>query len=308
MDLRQLRYFLKIVEFGNMTRAAEALHVAQPALSQQMRNLEEELGVKLFVRINNGVRPTNSALILRTQGRQILRQIEEAMSMVRTETDSPTGDVHIALPSSTAQVMAIPLLQAVLATYPNISVKFIEAPSAGILRLLDAGESDMVIAVDPPVKSAYSTTPLVAERLYVMERGEAGRATQKVFPAAQLAERPLVLPMAPNAIREYLDGAFKRLNQPMNLVAEINATNLLTMAVRAGVGVTVLPLSAALDDVSAGRIVATPLAGRGTVRSLALCTLAKFSATTASVAVQSLVPGVAQQLINSGRWKGARML
>jgi LysR family nitrogen assimilation transcriptional regulator len=305
MELRQLKYFLKIVEYGNMTRAAEALFIAQPALSQQMRNLEEELGVKLFHRVANGMRPTPAGLILRIQGRNILRQIDEAVGMVRNESDIPTGEVAIALPSSTARTIAIPLLRTVRTTYPGISVKFIEAPSAGLMRLLEAGDADMVICVDTNARNSLSTVPLVNERLYLIELPSSVRATQRQIAVGALAEIPLVLPASPNTIRDFVDTALRRKHATADLVAEINSTSLLLQAVRAGVGATILPLSAVSEDLDAGKIVAIPLAGPRTTRQLVLCTLPKATQTAASVAVRSLIPPLVSKLIATGAWKGA---
>lgn len=308
MELRQLKYFLKIVEYGNMTRAAEALHIAQPALSQQMRNLEEELGVKLFHRMANGMRPTPAGLILRIQGRNILRQIDEAVGMVRNESDIPTGEVAIALPSSTARAIAIPLLRAVRTTYPGISVKFIEAPSAELMRLLEVGHADMIICVDTNARNSLSTVPLVKEQLYLIELPSSVRATQRQIAVGALAEIPLVLPAAPNSIRELVDTAFRRTHTIVDLVAEINSTSLLLQAVLAGVGATILPLSAVSEDLDAGKIVAIPLAGPRTTRQLVLCTLPKATQTAASVAVRSLIHPLVSKLIATGAWKGANII
>lgn len=308
VELRQLKYFLKIVEYGNMTRASEVLHIAQPALSQQMRNLEEELGVRLFDRMANGVRPTAAALILRTQARQILRQVEEASVMVRSELDRPTGEVSIGLPSSTARMAAIPLLQAVRAEYPGIGVKFIEAPSAGLLKLLETGDADMVIAVDVTSRHSLNILPLVEERMFAIELRREGQRAARSMSVNELATLPLVLPAVPNSIREYVDAALRRAHLGCNLVAEINSTSLLLQAVRAGVGATVLPLSAAGEDVEAGRLTARQLAGTGSSRRLQLCTLERGNQTAAATVVHALVPGVVRQLIEKDEWKGARAL
>lgn len=288
-----------------MTRASEALYIAQPALSQQIRNLEEELGVKLFYRESNGMRPTPAGLTLRTQGRIILKQVDEAEKMVRSQLDFPTGEVAIALPSSTAKAIAIPLLLAVLSKFPGISVRFIEAPSAALLRLLEVGDADMVICVDTNARQSLTTYPLAIERLYLIELPGGPRQHLRQIGVSALKGIPMVLPAAPNTIREFFDAAFRSTQDAVNLVAEINSTSLLLQAVRAGVGSTILPHSALTEELDAGRIVAIPLAGPRTTRRLVLFTRPKAKQTTASAAVQVLIPPLVNKLIASDVWKGA---
>lgn len=292
-----------------MTRASEALHIAQPALSQQMHNLEEYLGVKLFHRTANGVRPTAAALILRTQGRQILRQIEEATQMVRNEQDTPTGEVSIALASSTAKALAIPLLLEVRRLYPGISLEFIESPSADIVRLIETGNADMAVAVDINQTNMISQIPLIEEKLYLVSLPtEQFKNTKKPIPVSKLAKIPLILATHPNSIREFLTNSLRRSNLQLTLVAEINSTSLMLQAVRAGVGCSVLPLSAVDEDIKAKQLIAIPFSGPGPSRKLTLCTLPKSNQTIASMAVHALIPEVIKKLITDGTWTGAELL
>lgn len=305
MELRQLRYILTIVEYGNITRAAEALHVAQPALSQQLRNLEEELGVKLFHRSATGVRPTEAALILRTKAQQILRQVDEARNMIRNGCDMPTGEVPIALPSSTARILAIPLLRRIRASYPGITPNFIEGPSGDLHKLLETGGAELAICVDVDPQKGLNAVPLTTESLFVIQLPEdAAKSKARSIALSGLSRIPLILPAAPNSIRLTLDLAFKRTFLSYDLVAEINSTTVMLQAVRAGMGATVLPWSAVNEEVTAGLLSATPLAAPSMARQLFLCTQPGANLTTASRAVHSLIPAVVQQMVDSGEWRG----
>jgi LysR family transcriptional regulator, nitrogen assimilation regulatory protein len=102
MQFRQLRYFVKIVEAGSFSRAASIVHVAQPALSQQVAELEERLGVALLQRSARGVRPTAAGEIFYKEASAILRQLDQLPSVVRSDTDQPEGVVNVGFISSLA--------------------------------------------------------------------------------------------------------------------------------------------------------------------------------------------------------------
>src|SRR5215469_4456997 len=102
MQFRQLRYFVKIVEAGSLSRAASIVHVAQPALSQQVAELEERLGVALLQRSARGVRPTAAGEILYKEAAAILHQLDQLPGVVRSSTGEPEGTVNLGFVSSLA--------------------------------------------------------------------------------------------------------------------------------------------------------------------------------------------------------------
>ncbi len=106
MDFRNLRYFVEIVERGSMKRAAESLYVAQPALSQQVKKLEEELGVKLLARSVRGVVPTEAGRELLTRARLILDQVHDARQVIQAGSRDPQGSVVLGLPSSVSAALS----------------------------------------------------------------------------------------------------------------------------------------------------------------------------------------------------------
>ena len=116
MNLRRLKYFVKIVDIGSLTQAAEVLHIAQPALSQQVATLEGEMDQQLLIRTKRGVTPTEAGKILYTHARTILRQCEQAQLAVNNVGQTLGGHVSIGLaPGTAASSITMPLLQAVRA-------------------------------------------------------------------------------------------------------------------------------------------------------------------------------------------------
>ena len=119
MELRQLRYFVAIVDHGSLSRAALVLHVAQPALTQQLRQLEEELGAQLLHRSAHGVLSTDAGKVFYEHAQAILKQVADARSAVTQSTTRPSGSVTLSLPRSISGALALPLLTAARATYPK---------------------------------------------------------------------------------------------------------------------------------------------------------------------------------------------
>ena len=145
MDLKQLRYFARIADVGNMTRAAEALHIAQPALTQQVANLEAELGVQ-SVRPRPAWRPARRprARSLYGYATSLLKQAEDAREAVRDETQHPSGRVVVGIPGSTGKLVAVPLLRrlAVVRADPAGDRRAPERRAAGARRRWPRGPRD----------------------------------------------------------------------------------------------------------------------------------------------------------------------
>jgi len=112
MELRQLRYFVGISEAGSVLRASATLHVAQPALSQQISALEAELGARLFDRSSRGVTLTEAGKVFLEHARVVLADVERARMAVADSTVVPSGDVTVGLPTTVALVATVPVLQA----------------------------------------------------------------------------------------------------------------------------------------------------------------------------------------------------
>ncbi len=122
MDLRQLRYFVAIIQCGSITRASMQLNVAQPALSLHIRNMEADLGVPLLFRTSQGVQPTEAGQILMRNAQLILAQFEQAQADIKGSMDEPAGVVRMGLPSSICHILGVPLILSARRQYPNSTV------------------------------------------------------------------------------------------------------------------------------------------------------------------------------------------
>jgi LysR family transcriptional regulator, nitrogen assimilation regulatory protein len=256
MQFRHLRYFVKIVEAGSFSRAAATIHVAQPALSQQIAELEEKLGVILLQRSARGVRPTAAGDVLYREASAILRQMEQLPGIVRSSGGETEGTVSLGMSSTLAASLAGFFIEACKAALPKVTLKFAVADSAALKARIETHALDIAVIFEDELVASFARKPLFRQRLYLIRRGEHTMKTASVT-LSQLAKLPLILPSHPNVTRAVLDRAFAAAGITPNVVAEADVLSSILSAVRTGIGDTIIP-KGDLADI-AGDDLARPL-------------------------------------------------
>ncbi len=243
MNLRRLKYFVKIVDIGSLTQAAEVLHIAQPALSQQVATLEGEMDQQLLIRTKRGVTPTEAGKILYTHARTILRQCEQAQLAVNNVGQTLRGQVSIGLaPGTAASAITMPLLQTVRNELPEVMVYLQESSGTALNDKLLAGQLDMAVLYERSPVAGIVSQPLLKEDLYLV--GTRDCPGQSVDLTA-VAEMNLFLPRDYSAVRAWVTEAFTLRRLSAKIIGEIESITTLTAAIASGMGATVLPESAA---------------------------------------------------------------
>ena len=238
MNFRRLKYFVKIVDIGSLTQAAEVLHIAQPALSQQVATLEGELNQQLLIRTKRGVTPTEAGKILYTHARTILRQCEQAQLAVYNVGQTLTGQVSIGLaPGTAASSVTMPLLQAVRAELPEVLV-YLHENSGAVLN----DKLDMAVLYERSPLAGITSQPLLKEDLFLVGTRDCPGQSVDLTAVAQMN---LFLPRDYSAVRLRVDEAFSLRRLTAKVIGEIESIATLTAAIASGMGVTVLPESAA---------------------------------------------------------------
>eukprot|EP01031_Cornospumella_fuschlensis_P027600 gene27600-33333_t len=169
MDLKQLEYFVRVAELGSFTRAAQALNIAQPALSRQVRLLEVELRQNLLVRNGRGATPTQAGLLLLEHGLGILHQVERAREELGRVRTGLTGRVALGLPPSVARVLTVPLTRAFRAKMPEAQLSISEGLSSAMQENLQNGRLDIAVLYNPSPMPGIEHTPLVQEELLLVQ-------------------------------------------------------------------------------------------------------------------------------------------
>ncbi len=243
MNLRRLKYFVKIVDIGSLTQAAEVLHIAQPALSQQVATLEGEMDQQLLIRTRRGVTPTEAGKLLYAHASTILRMCDQAQLAVNNVGQSLSGPVSIGLaPGTASSSVTMPLLQTVRAELPDVQIYLHENSGGQLNDKLLSGQLDMAVLYDRAPTAGIISQPLRKESLFVV--GTQNNPGPNVD-LSQVAQMNLLLPRDYSAVRRRVDEAFSLRRLTVKIAGEIESISTLTAAIASGMGVTVLPESAA---------------------------------------------------------------
>lgn len=301
MNLRQLSYFVRIVELRNMTRAAESLYVAQPALSQQISLLEEDVGVQLFVRHPRGVEPTEKGEILYRQAQAILREVEATRVLLSREEARIAGSVSVGMSSSTARMLALPLIRSVRAHHPSVDLEIVSVPSADLTLMVEQGRLDISLSPDQESVAGLSVIPLVIEELLVLTHPSL-KLPEGALTITDLAGVPLILSRPPNKLRMRVDYAFMEARRQYELLAQVSTSAITLPAVSAGLGATILPYSSAAGEIQGGTVSyhhLTPALSR----EISICRSHAERQRPAVQAVEELIRSLASELIAERIWR-----
>lgn len=292
VDTRRLRSFVKIVDTGSLTRAADILHIAQPALSQQLAALEAQFSQRLLIRSKRGVTPTEAGRALYRHAQLILRQITQAQSDVAQSGSQLSGSVSVGLaPYSTGAMLAVPLLQLVRARYPNIVLHINENFGGVISELVMTGRMDMALIYDPGAIRGVKFKPMFVESLFLVAPGSTRIpvGTGDTVPLSALADLPLMLPSRIHTIRQTVDAAFDRAKLAPALVAEIESIATLVSAIEAGIGATILPWSSARQVAASEGTILRRIVRPAIEVKVSLCTPDQLAISDPALAVQDLI-------------------
>jgi len=305
MELRQLRYFIRIVELGSMGRAALDLGVGTPALSQQISRLEGELSTRLLQRTTTGVLPTDAGLAFFRQAQLAIRHADAAAQAARQARLA--GHVSIGLAPSTSGVLALPLLEAMRERYPDVRLRVVESLSGNLATMLNARQLDLAVLFETDGARRWSVLPLLEERLFVIGRRDLpGMPTGRSVRIARLASLPLILPSGTHGLRAILDAAFARERCVPHVVLEIDGLAVLMDAVRAGLAATIQP-GAATVRLPADEMARIELAERSARRRNLLASLSDDELSPAALAARVVLRSVAAGLVAQQRWPGATL-
>ena len=308
MELKQLRAFLTVAETGNVTRAAEVLHLVQPAVSRQIMMLEEDIGSPLFERERHGMVLTDAGRSLVGYARRAMLELERARAEISGASTGIGGLVTLGLLPSTIDMLSSPLVSALATNYPGIRIRIAMGYAGTLLRWLQSGEIDAALLYGAERSSEIQTWPLIEEPLWVIGPKEAKLRRNRPIPLGKLIGKPLVLPSAPHGIRTLVDHACAVSNVELTVSAETNALSVQRSLVLRGHGLTILPPIAVADDLRAGQLTGAPLAEPAITRTIVLAlSTNRPIGQHVRCAVDLLVAG-ARKAVAAGAWLEGRWL
>lgn len=297
MDVRQLRYFLGVLEAKSITKAADQLHVAQPALGLQIRKLEEELHVELFVRHSRGVTPTEAGLRLASHAEVVLRQFERAKQDLLDFSGKTQGRVGLGMTTTVSLVLAAAFAERCKREYPDVTLNMMEGLSERLMEWVYEDRLDITLTYNPDAIKGLVSEPLVREALYFVtstKRGAPKNPTDIGLKHA-VAEQ-LILPSRPHLLRVQVEAAAQNIGTELDVVFEVDSVATIKELLKADLGATILPYGAVRTGVRNGTFTARKIADPALYRTLSIAYSPVHPMSKSFLAVGNLLREVVREL------------
>jgi LysR family nitrogen assimilation transcriptional regulator len=260
MEIRRLRYFVRVAEDGSLTKAAGVLRVAQPALTRQIRLLERELGVALFNRTARGMQLTEEGEYLRGSVAGPLRTLELALQNVRSLSPRIEGNFAIGMPSSLVEILATPLLLRMNSDFPNIKLRIMEGITGSLIDWLHRGMLDFALLEEESRDERLTDLPLCSERLVIVGGPKSSLQPKRSLTLEKITQLPLILPTHHLGIRALFNDAVAKLRTvATDIRFEADSCKLVRDLATAGMGYAILPLSYFRREYEAGTLRYSPI-------------------------------------------------
>src|SRR5690606_11455932 len=308
MELKQLKYFVSIIESGSLGKASQKLDVGTSALSQQIAKLEDELSTRLLQRTSTGVTPTPSGLAFFKQAQLVLRHAQYAVEAAHSSR--LTGHVSVGFSPSIASVLGLPSMQLMSERYPDIKIHLVESLSGNLTNLVNSRQLDIAIIFTQDVDVNWAVQPLLKEQMFLM----ANRSLLKNYGYEQcihegkidldrVNQLPLVLPSQRHGLRKFLDQKVELLDVDY----EVDGLHLLMNCVSNLNMATIQPVSAHFDylksDICLLKVVEPELD-----RINYLISLSEEELSPASLATKVAIKSCVKSLIRKELWSSAELL
>lgn len=245
MEIRQLRYFLDIANTEHLTQSAQNLFVTASTLSHGLRQLEDELGVRLFDRLGRGLKLSQAGVAFRVYAGRALQEIEVGRMALTEMANLQSGTLTVGVIPTFLNTLVPTTVAAFSAAYPKVHVVVRDLRADPIEELLLAGQLDVGIAFHPTEREEIETEPLFEERMLLIVGSGHPLARRKTIAMKALANEPLALLTRSFATRRLIDDAFREAGVTPSVRVEMESVESLLAACRSGVLASIVPERAA---------------------------------------------------------------
>ncbi|SFT15115.1 LysR family transcriptional regulator [Paenibacillus sp. BC26] len=237
MELLQLHYFQKVARLQHMTKAAQELHIAQPALSQSIARLEENLGVPLFHRQGRQIRLNSYGQAFLAKVDIALHALEEGRREINDMNGTERGHLHIA---TTTLARFSEMIRAFMEDHPEINLRISQVSAEEAIPLIEAGEIDFCYTTPPIDKSGIGSVPLLREEIYIAVPPHHRLAGLPLINLSEIADEPFIGMKEGTRLRGMMDQFFSSRGMKPNIVCEVDEPAALRSFVGAGLGIALL--------------------------------------------------------------------
>jgi LysR family nitrogen assimilation transcriptional regulator len=266
--MRQLEYFVRVCETGSITKAAQALNVAQPAMGLQIRTLEEELGVQLLVRTPRGTATTDAGEILLEEARVILNRVRELRRRLREADTAAQRPVILGMTPSLTTLLTGRLLSALAVEAPRIKLQIFEEFSHILIEGVDRGQLDMALAYSVPADRFPNREPLLREVLFFVCCPGSAFDQPGPLPFSDLAKAEFVMPSERDLVRLRVEETLLRNSLTLNITFQVQSSQAMKDVIARGMACGVLPYGTIAKELAAKTLVARPIVDPPIVREL----------------------------------------
>lgn len=304
MDLRHLSYLIQIVDSGTFSKAAVALRLAQPSLSQRIKHLEGELGVELLHRSPAGVRPTEIGAVVVEHARAILKQVDHLRLEVRGAAREPRGDVAVGLPQTMSLHLTVPLVQQVRARYPGINLRVTEGMSGHVQEWLQTGRVDIALLYHLDGAPGLELEKLLTEDLYlIVPRGHPQDSAASIR-LTDIAALPLALPARDHGLRRTIERIASGAGITLSVPVEVDSLPHMKRLVAEGRLFTILPWAACREEIRAELLAARRIVAPVLRRPVVLAVARDRPLTLAARRVRELTASLVLDALGPKRARG----
>ena len=269
MNFLQLRYFASVADLKSLTKAAQSLRISQPALTRQVRLLEEDVGTPLFLRHHRGVQLTESGVLLRDRAAIILRLLDEAHSEISKRSLNTSGTIRIGFPPSVGSLLLTAITNEAQSRLPHLTIHLVEGLSHLLQEWLLADRIDLALMTALGANSLVASQPLYEEDIWLVMKPGRQTRSKKTFTIRDIADHKLIQTNRTNIMRLELDRATSNLGFSPNVIIEADALPVIKNLVKSGAGSHISPYSAVVEDVRRGDLDGGPIKGLSLTRVIA---------------------------------------
>lgn len=275
MDLRRLEVLAKVAELGSFSRAAEALFLTQPTVSEHIRALEVEVGLPLLDRLGRGTTPTPAGRVLLEYAHRMLKLAEEARQAIEHFQGRMSGTLVVGGSTIPGEYVLPALMGQFKAKYPDIAITLRVGSSRQVSEWVDEGRVELGVVGARPALRSLTARPLMTDELIVVVPAGHPWAGRKTVGLADVRSEPLIVREPGSGSREALERALREAGTDLDafrVAGEIGSTQAVKQAVRAGVGITIISKRAVEDECRAGLVSCVKVRDLTVTRSFYLVT------------------------------------
>ena len=300
MDIRQLECLRMIAEQGSFSAAARALGISQPSISQRMRELEAEIGERLFLRSHAGAQLTDLGRVVSGHAAEIARHIAQIRAAALSQRDDTAGEVSVGLPTTVALHLTVPIVREVRERFPGIRLRVVESMSGYLLEWLVSGRIDLAILYMAQGAPELRITSILTEELYLITARSGHDEARASITMQEVARLPLVLPSREHGLRRNIEAAVAGAGLALTVAVEIESLVHMKEYVREGGHHTILPFAAVRQETREGTLIARRIVQPVIRRPVAMAQSAGRSASQATRRVAEIVDAVVRRALRSG--------